>query len=267
MTGAEAAPRLGAPIWTELLSSDIEAATGFYRGLFGWTTEVLGVELGGYRVFRKHGAAVAGAAPTTGACEDHPPAWGTYFAVRDVDTFAAMAREAGGSVTTGPVDILDLGRMAVLTDPCGAEFRVWQPGTTQGAELFNEPGALCWNELATRDPDSARRFYTRMFGWGVKEYPVGDATGSYTEWCIDSTPVGGLLPMAADHWPPDVPPHWTVYFAVADCDAAVGRAAELGGEVVVEPFDARPGRVAVVGDPTGARFSVIALDRDMALAG
>ncbi|MBB4934628.1 hypothetical protein F4561_005448 [Lipingzhangella halophila] len=266
MTRAAAVPRMGSPIWAELLSPDIEAATGFYRGLFGWTAEVLGVELGSYRIFRKHRCQVAGAMPATEAIRGHPPAWTTYFAVRDVDTFAASVREAGGSVIAGPRDIMDLGRMAVLADPSGAKFCVWRPGTMRGAEVFNEPGTLCWNELITRDPEGARRFYTRVFGWDAKDNPL-DHEGSYTEWYADTSRVGGLVPMRGDQWPPDIPSHWMVYFAVRDCEAAVDKAAELGGGVEVEPFDVRPGRVAVVSDPGGAHFSVIALNEGGELAG
>jgi predicted enzyme related to lactoylglutathione lyase len=159
------------------------------------------------------------------------------------------------------MDVLDVGRMAVFSDPTGAFISVWQAGTHPGAQLVNEPGTWSWTELLTSDPDSAKTFYAAVFGWSpvTQSGPMGD----YTEWQVDGRSVGGMMarpPML----PEQVPDHWAVYFSVVDTDAAVARIAELGGTVVVPPMDIEPGRFAAALDPTGAAFNVIALSPERA---
>jgi uncharacterized protein len=260
MTKADAASTVGRPVWIDLLSPDIEAAQRFYQRLFGWTADEPDPMSGGYRVFRKDGLRVAGGMPITQETEGQPSAWGTYMGVENVDSVVTSVRAEGGNVLAEPIDVMDLGRMAVFADPTDAVFSVWQPGTLPGVEVFGEPGTMCWSELQTRDPEGAKHFYTRVFGWGTKDHPGEGFT--YTEWYANGRRVGGLLPMVGDHWPANVPSHWMVYFAVEDCDAAAARAAELDGQVAVQPFEIRSGRMAVLSDPTGAHFAIIAPSKE-----
>jgi predicted enzyme related to lactoylglutathione lyase len=152
------------------------------------------------------------------------------------------------------MDVLDVGRMAILGDPTGAVFAVWQPRAHAGAGLVNEPGAFCWSELETRDVDTAKKFYSAVFGWDAHTNTFGD--GEYVEWQRGGRSLGGAMEMGAN-FPASVPPHWLIYFAVEDCDAAVVRATELGGSAVVPATDIPPGRFAVLADPHGAVFAVI----------
>ena len=246
----------GTPSWVDLSSPDPDAAARFYEGLFGWQATETGPveETGGYRMLQRDGRNVAGLGPTQG--EGQPPMWTTYVSVEDAETTAAKVREAGGQVMMDAFDVLGAGRMAVLVDPTGAMISVWQPQSHRGADVVNEPGALCWNELATRDPDSAKRFYEAVFGWRGETSAYGDTT--YTEWKLGGRSVGGMIEMS-DQWPAEVPAHWMVYFAVEDVDAAAAKVAELGGKVAVEPTDTPVGRFAVLTDPHGALFSIIAL--------
>lgn len=243
----------GTPGWIDLGSPDPEASRRFYSALFGWTANVASAEFGGYTIFKLDGKSVAGAGPLFS--EGQPTAWSTYVVTDDADAVAAKVEAAGGKVLMPPGDVGENGRMGVFMDRAGAPFSVWQPGTMPGGELFNQPGALCWNELATRDPDGAKEFYGAVFGWGHEDGPAGDFT--YTQWTLDGKSIGGMMPMTGDQSLADVPPHWLVYFAVDDCDATVDKVRELGGNVLKPAFDMSQGRMAVVQDPHGAVFAVI----------
>jgi uncharacterized protein len=253
----------GVPSWTDHSSSDPEAAARFYSAIFGWETEnVMPPDSGGqYFMARLRGRDVAA---ISSQMNPGPVVWTTYITVDDADATAAKVGEAGGQVFAEPFDVFDSGRMAVLADNSGAPFSIWQAGRHIGAGLVNEPGAMCWNELLTRDADGARRFYGEVFGWRTSGMPFEG--GEYTVWHLPGedepepqTGVGGMMQMAGEQWPTDLPPHWMVYFAVDDTDAAGSRAEELGGRVSVPPFDSSVGRIAVLNDPMGAVFSVIQL--------
>src|SRR5262249_6722284 len=149
------------------------------------------------------------------------------------------------------------GRMAVFADPSGAVVSVWQPNEHPGAQLVNEPGTWSWSELVTTDVERAKEFYGAVFGWGSETH--GEGVGSYTEWKVGGRSVGGMMPKPP-MMPADVPPHWGVYFSVADTEVAVARIQELGGSSTMPPFDVEPGRMAVATDPSGAPFNVITLN-------
>ncbi|HKA67062.1 MAG TPA: VOC family protein [Solirubrobacterales bacterium] len=245
----------GTPCWVDLGTPDIDAAAGFYAGLFGWQVPPAeNIEnTGGYRRATKNGADVAGMMPLMQ--EGQPPAWTTYVAIEDADATAAAVKEAGGNVLAEPMDVMDLGRMAIFADPTGAVFGIWQPGTFPGAGLVNEPGALSWNELNTRDLDAAKAFYGAAFGWGFDEEDMGEA-GRYTMIKLGEDPVGGMLDMTG-RVPDEVPAHWLAYFAVENADAALETVKSSGGGVAFGPVDISAGRFAVVHDPHGAMFAVI----------
>jgi predicted enzyme related to lactoylglutathione lyase len=246
----------GTPSWTDLGSPDPDASARFYGSLFGWETFSPGdpEQTGGYRMFTLRGKLVAGLGPLQG--EGQPPAWTTYISTDDADAVAARASGAGGTVFMGPMDVFEAGRMAIIADPTGAVFGLWQPGQHTGAQVVNEPGSLAWNELGTRDMDAAKRFYREVFGWEGETSSMGPM--EYTEWKLDGRTIGGGLVLGEDV-PAAVPPHWASYFAVDDCDATVARAGELGGATVVEPMSIPAGRFAHLRDPQGANVAVIAL--------
>lgn len=246
----------GTPSWVDLATPDPSAAVAFYSGLFGWTAGEPGPDdqTGGYRMFLLGGRPVAGAAPIV--TEGHPPSWTTYITVADADATMAKVADAGGTVIAEPMDVMTFGRMAVFSDTTGAVAAVWQPRDHIGAGVVNEPGALCWNELTCRDGDAGKAFYAAVFGWEAVDGTPGGMP--YTTFRLGGRDVAGHIRMD-DSWPAEIPAHWMVYFAVADTDAAAARAKELGGSISVEPFDIAAGRIAVLGDPHGAYFSVIAL--------
>ncbi len=249
----------GTPTWVDLSTSDLEATKQFYGGLFGWTAETGDQEqYGGYTTFYKDGKAVAAAAPLMG--EGQPVVWTTYFATDDADAVAKRVESAGGKVIAPPMDVPPHGRMAVFFDQAGAGFAVWQAAEMKGAELVGEPGAFGWAELMTRDPEGSKAFYSAVLGVGSRDVSYEGVT--YTLWEVGGQPVAGMMPMEGEMWPPELPPHWMVYFTVEDCDASAARVAELDGTVSVPPTDTAAGRFAVVSDPQGAFFSIIKSNPD-----
>jgi predicted enzyme related to lactoylglutathione lyase len=184
--------------------------------------------------------------------------WTCYLAVDDADAAAARIADGGGRAIAPPMDVMDLGRMGVFVDPTGAAFGIWQAGTFAGAGIVNEPGALIWNELLTRDVSAATDFYRAALGLTPK---TSDGTEvPYTELQVDGATVAGMMEMSGLQWPAEIPPHWAVYFDVADCDASCARAQELGGAVAVPPTDIPIGRFAALTDPHGASFSIIQMN-------
>jgi len=246
----------GTPSWVDLGSPDLDASRAFYGKLFGWDAQVAPEpEAGGYTMFLLDGKAVAGLGPLMHP--DQPPAWTTYVSVGDVDATIAKVRESGGAVVLEPMSVLRAGRMAIFTDPTGAFLSIWEPGEHGGAEVVNQPNSLSWNELATRDIATAKAFYQKVFGWESVTHPM-EMIGSYTEFQLSGRSIAGGMEMT-NQFPPQVPPHWLPYFTVEDCDAAVSKARELGGRVAAGPMDIPQGRFAVISDPQGATFAIIAV--------
>lgn len=240
----------GSPTWVDLGTADLADAERFYTGLFGWTVD----RFDGYTTFLLNGRAVAGAGPLYG--EGQPTAWSTYIGTPDADEVAARVTAAGGKTLVPPFDVQDQGRMAAFLDPAGAPFSVWQPGTMRGAEAFDVPGALTWNELNTRDVDGAKLFYQAVFGWRYRNSAMSGLP--YYVAKLDETPICGLQPMIGDAWPADMSPHWMVYFAAHDCDISAQHAQALGGRVLQHPTSLPVGRYAVLQDPQGGIFSILA---------
>ncbi|MCG6496128.1 VOC family protein [Kitasatospora sp. A2-31] len=242
---------VGGPCWVEHGSADPIAAQRFYGEILGWQAEPdERPEAGGYTFMKLDGKVAAAITPLYG--EGQPTAWTVSFAVDDADATAARITEAGGSLIVPPMEALDFGRFVIAADPSGAVFALWQPRALLGAEVLNEPGALGWVELLTRDPDGARAFYPAVFGWSV------NPSEQYTQWGLSGEDFGGMLTMD-DRFPPQVPAHWLPYFAVADADVATFRAGNLGGDVLMPPVSmANDRRIAVLRDPMGAAFGIYA---------
>jgi predicted enzyme related to lactoylglutathione lyase len=243
----------GTPNWVDLQSPDQAGAKAFYAGLLGWTYDDMPMGPDAVYSMAKLGdgvvSAIAPQSPELAAAKA-PAIWNTYIAVDNADEATERARAAGGTVAMEPFDIPQAGRMAFVLDPAGTPVALWQAGDHIGASVVNEPGAVIWNELLTADP-SVHAFYEATAG--MKAVPMDMEGQQYTCWEVDGRQVGGTMspPM------PGVPNHWHVYFAVADADAAAAKAVELGGQVLVEPFDTPVGRIAVLMDPQGANFSVL----------
>jgi len=185
-----------------------------------------------------------------------PPHWNSYVSVASADTSAAKAKELGGKVMVEPFDVMDAGRMAVISDPTGAVFSLWEPRRHLGAQVVNEPGSFCWNELYTTDPRKAADFYSGLFGW-TKD-PRHMDFSEYVIFKNGDVQMCGMMQLSKD-WGP-VPPHWLVYFAVDDCDRTVDNAKGAGAKVTMPPMNVENMRFSILTDPQGAGFAVIKLN-------
>jgi predicted enzyme related to lactoylglutathione lyase len=285
----------GVPCWVDVSEPDPDAAVDFYGGLFGWEVEdvmppsaegtyfIARCEAPASSIFDVSRDVLRGdVAAIRSIPEAAPPIamWNTYFWVDSADDTASKVRDAGGDVVMEPFDFLDACRMAVLADPEGAVFGVWEARQHKGARLVNDPGALVFNSLNTRDVEGAKSFYGSVFGWqtgaiggGAQGWTLpgyGDHLERYhpglrRQMAEAGAPagfedvVGSIIPIPDDQ--PDMPPHWSVTFAVDDADATAAKATELGGTVIVPPFDAPWStptytiRVTVISDPQGATFA------------
>src|SRR4051812_42083256 len=279
----------GVPCWVDTTQPDADAAASFYGGLFGWELEnsMPPDAPGKYFMARLRGQDVAAVSSQMG---DAPSAatWNTYVWVENADETAAKVRDAGGTVLSEPFDVMEAGRMGVFADPAGAVFCVWQPNQHRGAGLVNEHGSGNFNVLNTRDVGAAARFYGPVFGWELLD--VGGAPmwamPAYGDFLERRTPgtrantaamggparfeevVAGIMPIPDDQ--PDTPEHWSVTFGVDDADAIAAKASELGGQVLVAPFDAPWVRMTVIADPQGATFTAskfVPENKDLATAG
>jgi uncharacterized protein len=249
----------GVPSWVDMGSADRDRAKEFYSGLFGWNAPDGPPEAGGYTVCDMDGKTVAGLGPNMNPAA--PPHWSTYVNVTSADDTIAKVAANGGTVYMAPMDVMDAGRMAVFADPGGAALGLWQPGQHMGAQLVNEPGTYCWSELMTDDLEGAEAFYKAVFGWDA-ETQGPEGPGRYTEWQVGGRPVGGMMAKPPT-MPPNTPSFWGVYFAVEDTDAALAKAQDLGASVLMAATDIEPGRFAVLTDPVGAMFNILALKPEL----
>ncbi len=250
----------GAFCWAEVGTVNAKKTKAFYSELFGWKYEDKPAgEFGVYSMCKSDGKELAGLyeMPPNLLQMGVPPHWMSYVAVTNADAAAKKIAQHGGKIQQGPFDVMDVGRMAICTDPTGATFSIWQAKAHKGATLMGEKGTPSWFELTTKDLDKAEKFYRDVFGWSVKkggDYREITAAGA-------KAPQGGMMELAPHHGP--VPPHWKIYFTVEDCDGDTQRVKTLGGKVLVPPMDIPDvGRFSVVSDPAGATFALFQLAFD-----
>lgn len=253
MPKRDSAP-VGAPCWIELFTSDPEKGRAFYGELFGWTSEEAGEEYGGYVNFLKDGVNVAGCMRNEGQ-SGSPDVWSVYLATDDAQATADAAVSHGGGVLVPPMQVMDLGHMAVVADAGQAAIGVWQPGLHKGFGVWAEPGTPTWFELHTRHYDASVQFYRDVFHWDT-EVASDTPEFRYTTLGLGDARLAGIMDAAA-FLPEGVPAHWSVYFRVDDTDATLARTVDLGGSIVLPAEDTPYGRLAQAADPTGAPFKLV----------
>lgn len=255
--------------WADISAPDPDSAKRFYTGLFGWDAVDEHDPDGNYvyTMFNTGEKRVAGLGPQPPelVAQGMPPMWNSYITVDNLSAAVDGWALAGGQVIMPPMDVFSSGRMAVVADPEGAVVALWQAQEHVGAEVFNTPGAMTWNELNSRDTAAAREFYGKALGWEFEEFPY---EGRESYWLVtvpgkqqgqpfsEDAYNGGILAVS-DDFPPEFPAYWSVYFTAADLDHDVAKVGELGGSVVAGPMDTSAGRMAVVADPMGAIFVLI----------
>lgn len=242
--------------WADLATNDTDAAKAFYAGLFGWEAVDTPTDVGvPYTMLLKGDKPVAALYAMGSDNGGTPPHWQSYVSVDDLDASAAAVTERGGTVLMPPMDVMDAGRMSMIQDPAGAVLGLWQPKQHLGAALWNQPGAICWNELLTRDPDRAERFFADLFGWTTKTNQ-GVMEGKYRVLVNAEDEVGGMMQIEPE-WGP-MPPNWTIYFGVEDCDGLIAEAERRGGKLLFPAMDIENvGRFAYLQDPQRAVFAII----------
>ncbi|HVO96677.1 MAG TPA: VOC family protein [Bryobacteraceae bacterium] len=243
--------------WVELETTDLEAAKAFYDSLFGWSfvDHPMG-PAGVYTIFQLNGREAAAAyqqqeSERARGVRSH---WNLYIAADDADASAARAAELGATILAGPFDVTTSGRMAILSDPTGAVFCLWQPNKNAGLGVMGENNCYCWADLSTADRAGAKRFYERLFGW--KAAPgKGKDDSTYLHIGLGEHYFAGILPDS--HRNPKAPPHWMAYFMTSDADAATEKAQALGATVVAPPMNVGESlRMAILCDPQGAVFAL-----------
>ncbi|ARP73606.1 VOC family protein [Streptomyces pluripotens] len=243
----------GTPCWADAMFSDVEGAKKFYGEVLGWTFGESSSEYGNYTQAYVDGKAVAAVVPPMPGQEGQSQ-WCLYFASPDAAATAAKIRDNGGEVLMEPMQVGEFGTMCLAREPSGAVFGVWQAGSHEGFEVTATPGAYCWAEVFTREPGKADGFLSAVFPYRMKE--IEDESVDFRMFDVGDNTVLGRMRMT-DDFPPEVPSYVNVYFTVDDCDAAVARAAKLGGVLRFGPMSSPFGRFAALSDPQGANFSVI----------
>jgi predicted enzyme related to lactoylglutathione lyase len=240
--------------WAELATSDADGAKAFYSGLFGWELEdnSVGDDMV-YTMARLGGKSVAAMFKQHEREQGIPPHWNSYVTVESADDSAARAKELGGTVLFDPFDVMEVGRMAVIQDPTGAIFQVWEPRQSIGAERVNDVGSLTWNDLATPDPDAAQSFYAGLFGWEFQKM-----SPDYDYWVIQNggRANGGVRRLEEQEVAGGTPPNWLPYFHAERLEDTLGQIDEAGGGTIVPPRQLPAGRIAVARDPQGAVFAL-----------
>lgn len=247
----------GAFSWSELATTDVDAAKSFYSQVLGLDTKEtpLPEEAGGgtYVQFQRKGKNVAGLTPQQEQerTQGIPPHWNTYITVEDADLVAKEAEALGATIAAPAFDVLDSGRMAVVIDPTGAAISFWQAKQDIGAQVYAEDGAVGWWELMTPDPKRAAEFYTQLFGYGTQDFPV--ATGNYLVLTHKGQQAAGIMQP-----PQPTPAAWTPYFQVPDADATLATATGLGAKTILPVTETEDvGRYSWITDPQGAVIAFI----------
>ena len=241
-------------LWYELLTTDPDAAIAFYGDVVGWGTEPFGAGAPPYTMWMSAAGPVGGVMKLPAEAAGAPPHWMAYIGTPDLDATVARARELGGNVIWGPMDIPEVGRVAGLTDPQGAMFAVYTPANEPPPASANTHGSFSWHELATSDWEAAWAFYSELFGWEKTDaMDMGEGNMYQMYGRTGGAPLGGMF-----NRPPEMPVSaWLLYAMVPDTGAAADIVSASGGQVLNGPMEVPGGdMIAQCMDPQGAAFAV-----------
>lgn len=253
---AQEIPR-GRFVWYELLTSDPDAAQGFYTELIGWHTSQWEGGEQPYTMWTNKDAPLGGVMtlPEEAKKAGAPPHWLAYIATPDVDGAVSQANTLGGRTLMPPMDIPSVGRFAIIADPQGAVFAAFTPAQeVPGHEDSPQLGEFSWHELATTDHEGALDFYTKLFGWKKTDAMDMGEMGTYQMYGRGDQTLGGMFNKSADM---PGPPHWLFYVKVDDVDKASEKVKQMGGQVLNGPMEVPGGdKVVQCMDPQGAVFAL-----------
>ncbi|WP_062214311.1 VOC family protein [Streptomyces sp. NBRC 109706] len=256
MTEAASPPTSGTHRWVSLMVRDLTTAQRFYGELFGWEFDAGPTQLGPYVRALRDGHPVAGIGESAAGAQQ-VVAWLPYIATRDVDATAGRIRECGGTVAVGPIEVEQVGRLAIASDVNGAAFGLWQGGPRRSAPFYGPTGTPEWNELITADTSVVSKFYSVVLGYEAAPEPAQPEELDYLTLRLDGRPVASIRGVGAAALPQDRGPHWITYFSVPDVDEGLKAVERLGGRVLGEPEVSPFGRWAKVADPEGGNFAIV----------
>ena len=242
--------------WVDLMAKDMTAAKEFYCSLFGWDVADQDTQGGPpYAIFTLNGQQVCGMGEMNDEMKSSgmPPVWNSYIAVDDVQNVVEKAASLGANTVMPPMQVMDAGHMAIVSDPTGAFISFWQKINHGGAQIVNVPGTWCWNELVTEDPEVAQKFYGDLFGWTFEKEE--NSENDYWMHLVDGRNNGGMMRKPAEM--AQIPNHWNTYFHVEDISASLEKLQSLGGQIFAPPFEVAVGSISVVADPQGGSFCLI----------
>jgi uncharacterized protein len=241
-------------VWHELMTTGTKAGGGFFSKVAGWSTEAP-ADMPSYTLFKAGKRQVAGlmALPPEAVAMHVPPNWLSYISTSSADDTSREAEALGGKVLKAPADIPNVGRFAVLQDPQGATFAVFQPASA--ASDAPPGGDFSWHELATTDWRAALEFYRSLFGWEATEsMEMGPEMGTYQMYGWKGETLGGMFNKSTQM---PGPPNWLPYIKVKDAKTTAATVKKLGGQIVNGPMEVPGGGWIAQGlDLQGAFFAV-----------
>lgn len=238
--------------WADCSSTDWAEGKKFYSEVLGWETEDLPMGEGlFYTMFKQDGENVGAINPMPADMQGVPSHWNNYITVDNVDSLVDKVKEFGGTVVAEPFDVFEDGRMMVIQEPTGGTVSLWQTKNTIGAGLVNTVGAMVWNELMTRDPQTAMDFFNKLLGWEYQQ----DGDNEYYMIVNRGRMNGGILKLGEEYG--EAPSAFMVYYNVADIDASVEKVKSLGGTIHVQAEAKDVGRFAMIEDPQGAMLYLL----------
>jgi predicted enzyme related to lactoylglutathione lyase len=241
-------------VWFEYSSKDAAKAQAFFGELFGWKTKQIVAEQAPYTMIEIGGTTIGGYWPPPPEGASQQAQWISHLQVHSADDSARKVESLGGKVHMPPMKVGDFGTFAVVADPTGAVFSLWQPEKHEGNPEFpGKAGHWVWNELHTPDPEKATAFYKALGGFEEESMDMGEM-GTYHLLNKDGAGRAGVMKAMT----PGVAGQWLPYVQVDDADGIADRATKLGGHVKVGPSDIpHVGRFAILVDPQGAELGIL----------
>lgn len=257
MTTRDTAWPEGTPSWADAGVPEIDATVNYYQDLFGWQVLPGDPATGNYRMCLLNGKPAAALSPPMPGAEGHPAAWTVYITSHDLEATCEKITTAGGKVMMPPMAVETFGRMALVADSTGAFFALWQPMDHIGANIVNEPGAMCWNDVYTHDVAKAKEFYAAVFGYTYTQGPAPEgveyAVGNLTNDAGETNPVMGITELPEGQ----TQPYWAAWFMVPDATKATEVVAAHKGTVIMPPTDSPHGKMMVLAGPGGEMLGVV----------
>ncbi|MEZ4649324.1 MAG: VOC family protein [Candidatus Eisenbacteria bacterium] len=242
-------------LWYDLMTKDVEGATAFYEEVIGWDTEAWNQGPMSYVMWQLGGAGIGGVMPlpTEAQQAGAPSHWLAYVGTSDLAASFQKMQSLGGTIYVPPMEIQDVGEIAVFGDPNGGVLAMFQP-RSEAPPILQGPGRFSWHEHLSTELDSSVSFYASLFGWQKHDAMDMGPMGTYQLYGQPNRSLGGMM-TKPDGIPG--PSFWLYYINVADMEATLAKVRSNGGMVMNGPMEVPGGDlVAQCMDPQGAAFAL-----------